>query len=175
MSVFNTRGDGGETSLVDGSRISKGSDRVEAYGTVDELSSHLGVAKHAVRVAGHRETLEEIQEELFRVAGELATPGAGYPEPIGPPDVARLDARLARAEAGVALRGFVIPGANPASAALDVARTVCRRAERRVVALVAADRSVAAVLHQYLNRLADLLFTMARVEEKADGGIRYKR
>lgn len=175
MSVFNTRGDRGETSLVGGARVSKASDRVEAYGTIDELNSHLGAARHLVRGEGHAATLVEIQEDLFRVAGELATPEGSYVHPVTEADVARLSGYLAACEAKVRLEGFVIPGNNPPAAALDVARTVCRRAERRVVGLREAIPDLPVVLHQYLNRLADLLFTMARVEELADGGIRYKR
>lgn len=175
MSVFNTRGDGGETSLVDGSRISKGSVRVDSYGTVDELNSHLGLAAHLVKVAEHGRILREVQEDLFRIAGQLAVPVGTYPRPVVAGDVGRLSAYLEEAERHVQLKGFVIPGATLPSAQLDVARTVCRRAERRVVALRAEAPETPAVLHQYLNRLADLLFTIARVEEARDGGIRYQK
>lgn len=172
MGIVTRTGDEGLTDLWSGERVRKDDLRVEAYGTVDELDSVLGEARHYLKRGDCVAMLDEIQHDLFRVAGQLATRTGTYIEPLGPEDEERLSAYVSRLEEEVPLNGFVIPGATLQSAKLDVARTVCRRAERRIVAL-AWDADVATDVRLYMNRLSDLLFMMARAEESSDGGVRY--
>lgn len=145
---------------------------MEAYGTVDELSSWLGKARQDCRLEEVRSLLETVQRDLVRLAGELASRGKPFDRPLRAADEKRLAAQVEALEARIPLRGFVIPGRTPGSAGLDIARTVARRAERRVVAL-ARDAEVAPPLLQYLNRLSDLLFMLARAEEDAEGKIEF--
>jgi len=175
VSISTKTGDGGETSLWTGQRVAKDDLRVEAYGTIDELNSQLGLARRAVGNDRTAEMLDEIQEDLFRVAGALACAGGvSYGQPILQADVDRLTGWVHELEAALPLSGFVIPGAVEASARLDVCRTVCRRAERRIVSLARAEEVDGAALG-FVNRLSDLLFMLARMEEAEHGGIRYKR
>ncbi len=169
MKIYTRRGDGGETDLFGGARVHKDAVRVEAYGAVDELNASVGVA--AAR-SGHedlRKISEEIQGMLFDLGAYLATPDArrreksGVPE-LTPADVERLEAHLdALDEELEPLRRFVLPGGTAAAAAFHVARTVCRAAERRCVTL-AREAPLDEPAQSYLNRLSDLLFVMARVE-----------
>lgn len=172
MAIVTETGDEGLTGLWSGERVRKDDLRVEAYGTVDELDSFIGEAKHYVKSAQTRRILDEVQKDLFRVAGHLATRTGSYVEPVVQADADRLKAYVERFEAELGLTGFVVPGETPQSAKLDVARTVCRRAERRVVSL-AWDADVPLPLRKYLNRLSDLLFVLARAEEAAEGKLRY--
>ena len=172
MSIVTKGGDGGQTGLVGGVRVSKASLRVEAYGAVDELSSQIGFARAICPDASSGELLKDIQRELFAVGGELATPA---PRPGTAPAVVagmveRLTAEVRRIEAidGV-LGDWVIPGEHAGSAALDVARAVCRRAERRVVQLAESGAEVSADLLAYLNRLSDLLWILGRQIETEAG------
>lgn len=174
MGIITKTGDDGLTGLWSGERVRKDDQRVEAYGTVDELDSVLGEAKHALGRQDCRQAVEDVQRDLYRVAGELATRTGSYVEPIVEADVERITALAERFEAELGLTGFVVPGATAQSAKLDVARAVCRRAERRVVSL-AWDAEVPAPLRRYLNRLSDLLFVLARAEEAAVGKITYVR
>ncbi|MBN2875285.1 MAG: cob(I)yrinic acid a,c-diamide adenosyltransferase [Spirochaetales bacterium] len=172
MSIVTKTGDDGLTGLWSGERVRKDDLRVEAYGTIDELDSILGEARHYLKRDDCKRMLDEIQHDLYRVAGQLATRTGQFSSPIVDDDEGRIAGYVERLEAEIPLAGFVVPGATPQSARLDVARTVCRRAERRIVAL-AWDADVPAALRRYVNRLSDLLFMMARAEEAADGGIRY--
>jgi len=174
MSIVTRTGDDGLTGLWSGERVRKDDPRVEAYGTVDELDSVLGEAKHYLKREDTRRLAEEIQRDLFRVAGELATRSGSFSRPMTEADEARLAAYVERFEAEIPLKGFVLPGSTPQSAKLDIARTVCRRAERRIVSL-AWDADVPEPLRRYVNRLSDLLFMMARAEEASDGGVRYAK
>lgn len=175
MSVVTKTGDDGTTGLWSGERVGKDELRVECYGTVDELNSFLGEARHALKTEKARARVDALQEDLFRVAGSLATKGeAAYAQPVCADDEERLSAWVYELEREVPLTGFVLPGSTPASAKLDVCRTVCRRAERRVVALSRAEK-VDAPVRRYLNRLADLLFMLARYEEQAEGAVRFKK
>jgi len=175
MSISTKTGDDGTTGLWSGERIGKDELRVEAYGTIDELNSFLGAARRRVTVPRAMEMLDQIQEDLFRVAGSLATRGdRSYVQPVCVGDVDRITDWVHELEAQVPLRGFVIPGSTDASAHLDICRTVCRRAERRIVALHRQER-VADPIRHYINRLADLFFMIARLEEAAVGAIRYKQ
>jgi cob(I)alamin adenosyltransferase len=174
VKVYTRRGDAGQTDLFGGRRVAKDDLRVEAYGAVDELNACLGVALAAsphgdVGELGHR-----IQGELFELGAYLATPDdhqrekAGVPT-LGDEDVVHLEERIDGFEAELQpLKRFVLPGGTPVAAAFHVARTVCRRAERIAVGL---DRegSLDPTALRYLNRLSDLLFVLARLENARDG------
>ncbi len=162
MSITTKTGDAGDTSLANGERISKAHLRVQAYGTVDELNSFLGLAKHFLPDY-EREIIEEIQRDLFRVAAELAK-GEKYVRLINDEDVERLTKYVHYYEESVKLDSFVIPGETIPSAYLDVCRTVARRSERLVVRL-SKEEAVRLDIVKYLNRLSDLLYIMARFVE----------
>jgi cob(I)alamin adenosyltransferase len=166
--IYTRTGDGGTTGLGDGSRVPKDSTRVEAYGTVDELNSVIGVL---LAVPGLPETvttcLTEMQHELFDLSAELCIPGHRV---ITAERVTRLENTLdGFNEALPPLKEFILPGGGPAAAACHLARTVARRAERRVWTLAKAER-VAPEVTQYLNRLSDLLFVLARVLARHERG-----
>lgn len=172
MSIVTKTGDDGTTGLWSGERVAKDSVRVEAYGTVDELSSLLGVARHLCFEDEVLYAIEDLQKTLFRVAGELASLGLPFDRPILDADEAAVAAKIEALEARIPLRGFVLPGMTQGSAALDVARTVARRAERRILTL-AREEEVSPSLRRYMNRLSDYLFMLARAEEAATGKIRF--
>jgi cob(I)alamin adenosyltransferase len=172
MSIMTRTGDDGTTGLLSDERLPKDDVRIEAYGTVDELSSFLGAARHVCVLPEIGSAIEEIQKTLFRVAGELASPGIPFDGSIDDADEAMVAAKTAAIEEKIPLRGFVIPGTTPGSAALDIARTVARRAERRIVAL-AREAEVSVPLRNYMNRLSDYLFMLARAEETAAGMLQY--
>jgi cob(I)alamin adenosyltransferase len=163
--IYTRGGDGGETSLGDGRRVSKADPRIEAFGTVDELNAILGLALARGASAELVPWLERIQNELFDLGADLSVPLAdGRRERlrVSEGQVASLEELCDRANAGLEpLRSFVLPGGTEAAAFLHVARTVCRRAERRVVAL-AEEEPVNPAAIAYLNRLSDLLFIFAR-------------
>ncbi|MFN2308397.1 MAG: cob(I)yrinic acid a,c-diamide adenosyltransferase [Gammaproteobacteria bacterium] len=166
--IYTRTGDAGDTGLGDGTRVAKDSPRVEAFGGVDELDSHIGLLIAQTAVPDTiRATLLEVQHELFDLGGELCIPGH---QAIGDSHVARLEQALDALNAGLPpLKEFILPGGNIAAATAQVARAVCRRAERRVVSL-ARDECVNPPVIAYLNRLSDLLFVIARVLARADGG-----
>ncbi len=168
--IYTRGGDGGETSLGDGSRVSKLDCRIGAFGTVDELNSAVGVVLAGDAPDAMRPTLERVQNELFDVGADLSVPW-------GVTDRLRVDeAMIERLEADCdafnadlpELRSFVLPGGTGASARLHVARTVCRRAEREVL-LGAQEIELNPLVLRYLNRLSDLLFILARVANAAAG------
>ncbi|MCL6522499.1 MAG: cob(I)yrinic acid a,c-diamide adenosyltransferase [Firmicutes bacterium] len=172
--LYTRTGDGGETGLVDGSRVPKSSPRVEAYGSVDELNAALGVVLSEETGGQLAATLRRVQGELFVVGARLATPpGAGarglrLPE-LPAEAVARLEAEIDRLEEGLEpLRHFILPGGGRSGALLHLARTVCRRAERAVVRL-AESEPVEPEIVRYLNRLSDYLFAAARAANRRDG------
>jgi cob(I)alamin adenosyltransferase len=164
--IYTKTGDTGETSLFDQTRVSKADSRVDAYGEVDELNACLGAVRAAGVDAGIGTALEAIQKQLFALGARLADPssriaGRVTKAAITEADVAALERSIDELEAGLPpLRKFILPGGSAAGAHLHVARTVCRRAERRVVALGA--EAVEPIVVIYLNRLSDLLFVMAR-------------
>jgi cob(I)alamin adenosyltransferase len=165
--IYTRTGDDGTTALASGERTSKSSLRIEAYGTVDELSSAIGCALAggvAVRLV---EPLQGIQNQLFHLGAELATPQAPAAGPhIEDRHVEALERLLDELLEDLApLTNFILPGGTATAAQLHLARTVCRRAERRLVALAAAE-SVRSEPIRYLNRLSDLLFVMARCENR---------
>lgn len=169
--IYTRTGDGGETSLLGPTRVSKAHPRVEACGSVDELNAHLGQARAACLALGEpgaqlAATLESVQRRLFALGSALAAdparPGPSPTPGIGDADVEWVEERIDEMEQALApLRQFILPGGAPAAAALHVARTVARRAERVVVHL-AANEPVPAHATAFLNRLSDLLFVMAR-------------
>jgi cob(I)alamin adenosyltransferase len=170
MKIYTKTGDAGETGLFGGQRVTKDALRVQAYGTVDECNATLGVARTATSDAELDELLGAIQNQLFTVGADLATPGGSPNIPrIGDGEVAFLEAAIDRLEAGLApLKQFILPGGSPAAAQLHVARTVCRRAERRIVSL-GDEMEIPPLVIRYLNRLSDLLFTLARVANRMAG------
>jgi len=172
MKTFNKRGDKGETSLLYGGRISKGSLRVEAYGKLDEVVSMLGLARNLVKKEKTQLLILKAQKELFLVSAELATAPDQYQKlasgsgPITEAMVDTIERTINELESEIEVpKSFVIPGANPGSAALDLARSMTRTAERRAVSLKATGEIENGFILSYLNRLADLLFTLARYEE----------
>lgn len=170
MKIYTKTGDSGQTGLFGGPRVRKDDPRVEAYGDVDELNAALGAARALVEDPEIEAELARVQEELFCVGAELATPADARARSAIPPVDAAWAERLERAmdawEGELApLDRFVIPGGTRTAAALHVARATCRRAERRVVALAAAAPVDPAVL-AYLNRLSDLLFVAARLANR---------
>lgn len=174
MRIYTRRGDTGETDLFGGGRVAKSDPRVEAYGEVDELNAALGAALATSAYADVRDVGQALQEELFALGAYLAAPDARRREKAGIEGLddgatARLEAAIDAFERELPpLERFVLPGGSPAAAAFHLARTVCRRAERRVVALHAAEPLEPAAL-RYLNRLSDLLFVIARVENRRAG------
>ena len=165
-------GDDGTTGLLGGGRVAKDDLRIEAYGTVDEASSALGLAKALTAEPRVREVVEQLQRGLYRLGAELATNPveAGKFGATSAADVAELDQLLVELEAEVTMpKGFVLPGSTPASGALDLARTVVRRAERRVLALGRQGSPANPEVGRYLNRLSLLLFVLGRFEEDRAG------
>ncbi len=176
MKTFNKKGDKGETSLLYGVRTAKSDDRCEAYGTIDEVVSMLGLAKNFCQPE-IKDIVSSLQRELFVIGAEMATPEEHYSQMVAkgkvitPEMVQRLEDLIDDFEAKIDIpHEFIIPGACVSSAALDVARTVIRRAERRAVALKQAGRLANEEVPRYLNRLADLIFTLARYQEKVGNG-----
>ncbi len=162
-------GDAGTTGLWSGERVGKDDLRVEAYGTIDELSAQLAVAKHQLP-AERGELLEKIQNDLFKVAGMLATRGGVYVHPLTSDEVGFLEQLIHGLEERVTLHGFCIPGMTPIAAQLDLCRTVARRAERRIIALDRVE-SVSEPLRCYVNRVSDFLYLLARFEEQCVGKV----
>jgi cob(I)alamin adenosyltransferase len=172
MSIATKAGDAGKTGLIGGERVSKADLRVEAYGTIDELSATMGFARSICEDAEVGALTKEIQRELFAVSGGVANPLGAQKEPpyVTEAMVDRLTAEVTRIEEleGI-LSDWSLPGEHAAAAAYDVARTVCRRAERAVVRLTEAGEEVAPHAVAYLNRLSDLLWLMGRLLELRAG------
>lgn len=175
MKIYTRTGDTGGTALFGGGRVGKDHPRVEAYGDVDELNASLGLARSIELMPRIDEVLVPVQRDLFAIGALLATPDHGkMREQL---EKARIDdGRIEELERAIdtceqeleTLRSFIIPGGTPKAAALHVARTVCRRAERRVVSL-ASDVELPPLVVIYLNRLSDLLFMLARVANRRAG------
>ena len=177
MSIVTKTGDQGQTALMYNRRVSKCHPRVEVYGTVDELNAALGMARAMVKQSSLQEHLLTIQKELVVVMGELATAVEDLPRflkdgfsPVEPAMTAKLDELVKKIEGSVGgFKGWAMPGSNAGSAALDVARTVCRRAERGICRLHEFGQLNNPEIIVYLNRLSDLLWLMARMEEAGGG------
>jgi cob(I)alamin adenosyltransferase len=165
--IYTRTGDDGTTGLGDGSRVPKDSLRVEAYGTVDELNSTIGMVLACDGVDDAvRETLVQVQHELFDLGGELCIPGMAMIEDA---DITRLEVSLdAFNEPLPPLKDFILPGGGMAASCCHLARTVCRRAEREVIALSRVE-DIRPQAQRYLNRLSDLLFVLGRVLARAGG------
>src|ERR687883_665687 len=173
--IYTRTGDRGDTGLFGGGRVSKDHPRVEAYGDVDELNAALGLARAVETMPRVDEVLVPLQRDLFAIGALLATPDREKMKRHL--DKASIDERrVAELEHAIddgdrelePLKSFIVPGGTPKAAALHVARTVCRRAERRVVALH-AEIELPPLVVQYLNRLSDLLFVLARVANRHAG------
>ena len=175
MKIYTKTGDAGETGLFGGGRVAKDHPRVAAYGDVDELNSAIGLVRATPPADAFDDLLDSVQRDLFAIGGHLATPD--------PEKVAKALAKAALADARVLqfeqfmdaadqelppLRAFVLPAGTPKAAALHLARTVCRRAERSVVRLT-RESDVPPLFVVYLNRLSDLLFTLARLANHQAG------
>jgi len=164
--IYTRTGDDGTTGLGDGTRVAKDGARVNAYGTLDEANSAIGLLLASALPEDVRDLLVSIQHQLFDLGGELCIPGHAA---ITDADIARLEARLDHYnEALPPLKDFILPGGGEAAARCHVARTVVRRAERETVTL-SRHESVRPQAIGYLNRLSDLLFVLARVLARADG------
>ena len=165
--IYTRTGDDGTTGLGDGSRVAKDSLRVDAYGTVDELNSHLGLVLAYEIPVSLREALSEIQHLLFDLGGELCIPGSVL---IKPEHVEWLEQELDKLNDELPmLKEFILPGGNAPAAACHICRTVCRRAERLMVGLSRGEAVEPASL-AFVNRLSDFLFVAARVLARTDGG-----
>lgn len=173
MSVVTKTGDKGDTGLLSGERISKTDPRVEAYGSLDELVSQLGVVRSFLPTASIATPLKKIQSDLFRLGAELASTKLDprwKVVPINASDVEQLEKWVHKYEPELKLPPqFVLPGGSPASAFLDVARTVARRLERRIVFLCESEKFGNKEAIRYINRLSDFLFVLARYEQKQAG------
>ena len=174
MKIYTKSGDKGLTSLIGGTRVPKSSLRIDCYGTVDELNSYLGLLRDQEVNAPRREVLKEIQDRLFTIGSHLATDPAKDPRQRLPDlhveDVDLLETEMDRLnEALPELREFVLPGGHQSVSFAHVARCVCRRAERTIVALGQAE-ALRPACRQYVNRLSDLLFVLARVLNRHAGG-----
>jgi cob(I)alamin adenosyltransferase len=167
LSKITTRtGDAGETGLGDGARVAKDSVRIAALGDIDELNSAIGVILAEEVPAEVRDALEQVQQELFDLGGELSIPGHSL---VTEQHVERLEKQLEAWNTPLApLKEFILPGGSRAAAAAHLARTVCRRAERTVVALGRRE-PVGSHARRYLNRLSDLLFVAGRTLNRAAG------
>ena len=174
MKIYTKRGDRGETDLIGSGRVPKDHLRVEAYGAVDELNAFIGQAAALTPHDDLRGLLQTIQRALFSLGAYLATPEARHQEAMGmgPPaeaEIALLEQRIDALEGELEpLRRFVLPGGTAEASAFHLGRTVCRRAERRAVAL-ATGEEIDALALRYLNRLSDLLFVLARVANRRAG------
>ncbi len=176
MRIYTKTGDAGETGLFGGGRVGKDHPRVEAYGDVDELNAVIGMARSIEMMPRIDEVLAPVQRDLFSLGALLATPDLDKMHQHL--EKARIDnGRIEELERAIdageeelePLRAFILPGGTPKSAALHVARTVCRRAERRVIALGAHGIEIPLLVVKYLNRLSDLLFVLARVANRRAG------
>ncbi len=171
MKIYTKTGDTGQTGLFGGGRVSKDSLRVHAYGSVDELNAVLGVARAIGMNATLDTLLARIQNELFVLGADLATPGAAnYIPRVDSDYVTRLEQEIDQFEAELEpLKQFILPGGTPEAAQLHLARTVCRRAERQVVSLQATEEALNSITLLYLNRLSDWLFVLARLANARSG------
>ena len=169
MKIYTRTGDGGETSFLDGGRVPKNVLRVEAYGEVDELNASIGVARTESTHEKIQAVLDEIQRDLFSVGAILADPKGELKSEkafLDPTKVERLEAHIDQFEGKLPpLKQFILPGGSKGGALLHYARTVCRRAERKIVEL-SSHEPVPAIAISYMNRLSDLLFVLARLENQ---------
>ena len=176
LKIYTRTGDAGETGLFGGGRVPKDHARVDTYGDVDELNAFLGLARSVEAMPRVDDILLPIQHDLFAIGALLATPDREKMSEhlskarIGEERITGLERAIDDGEAELEpLKAFIVPGGTQKAAALHVARTVCRRAERRIVALN-RDEDIPAIVVTYMNRLSDLLFVLARVADRRGGG-----
>jgi cob(I)alamin adenosyltransferase len=175
VKIYTRTGDSGDTALFDGTRVSKADPRVAAYGEVDELNAWLGLAVADAPDDDVKAKVQQIQRDLFALGARLADPshriaGRVTKAAVSDKDVARLEAWIDQFDEELPpLRRFILPGGSSSGAAFHVARTVCRRAERALVSL--GESAFETELLHYLNRLSDLLFTIARVVNRRTGAL----
>lgn len=175
LKIYTKTGDDGTTGLFGGERVSKDSLRIECYGTVDELNSAIGLARAHGLLANHDNLADTIQQQLFVLGADLATPHShddkkfSIPR-VTPADVECLESAIDRLEGTLPpLKNFILPGGTPSGATLHLARTICRRAERSAVTLWHQEPAIGHLPITYLNRLSDLLFVLARTVNHAAG------
>ena len=170
MKIYTKTGDAGETGLWGGQRVAKDALRVHAYGTVDECNAAIGLARMGTISGALDELLNEVQNQLFVVGADLATPGEAVSIPrVSEAEVSFLETSIDQLEDQIEpLKQFILPGGTPTAAHLHLARTVCRRAERWVVSLMRED-TINPHVGTYLNRLSDFLFVAARVANAQAG------
>ena len=167
MKIYTKTGDKGVTSLIGGTKVSKAHLRIEAYGTVDELNSHIGLCRDLLTDANARNILQEIQDRLFTVGSSLACDPEKEPK-MKIPDLKEEDVTLLEKEIDAMneivppMKSFVLPGGHVTVSQLHIARCVCRRAERCCVRLEMENEEVPAIVIKYINRLSDYLFVLAR-------------
>lgn len=165
MRIYTRTGDDGQTGLYGGGRVNKDDARIEAYGTVDELNAALGLVRASEVPEEVDQVLHTVQNELFSLGAELATPqpdehGTRF---VDPKEIKRLEASIDRFDGSLPpLTQFILPSGSQAASALHLARCICRRAERRVVTFSGQNTEVSPLVVEYLNRLGDLLFVLAR-------------
>lgn len=176
MKVYTKTGDKGKTSLYDGTRVAKDYIRVESYGTIDELNSSLGLAKNYIEQAEIKELVEKLQRSLFDVAGELATSDyTQFKSRVTEEDIKGLEHQIDHYTHIMDQENcFILPGSNLSSGHLHVARTICRRAERRMLTLKSKEDISETVL-KYVNRLSDLIYSIARFLESELTYIEFKK
>ena len=166
MDIYTKTGDKGTTKLFTDQEVDKDHIRVEAYGTIDELGSVIGWAKHGVE-ADIRRFLDKVQNQLFVVGGHLASEGFDYPFQIVEQDIVELERMIDRIklrDSFPSLEQFILPGSTELAGRFHIARTVCRRAERRMITL-AKEYAVEPIMIKYVNRLSDVLYTVGRLYE----------
>lgn len=171
MKIYTKKGDSGETSLFGGTRVPKSNERIEAYGTVDELNSYVGLAASYPLSDTGTKYLRKVQELLFTLGADLATPPSSQTriDRISEDDVLFLEDAIDELEEYLeSLKNFILPGGSQPGATLHVARTICRRAERATVACSKSD-DISENCIKFLNRLSDFLFVIARYENKNAG------
>lgn len=172
VKIYTKKGDDGSTGLIDGSRVQKNDPRVDAYGDIDELNALLGTARAFVEEKEINKTLEKIQSNLFAMGAQLADPHYDATKSkektkIQESAIRAFEEMMDRYENDLPpLKGFILPCGTPSASFLHLARTVCRRAERKMVGL---GKGCPPILLTYINRLSDLLFTLARVENLRGG------
>ncbi len=169
MKIYTRTGDHGQTSLFGGARVAKNDARIEAYGTIDELNSTIGVARSSLIPGETDAILHQVQVDLFEVGAHLASPGTSRFTGVDPERIAELEVAIDVMERELdPLRNFILPAGSAPAAFLHVARTVCRRAERLVVALHDDSEATLSTI-AYLNRLSDYLFVAARFANRRAG------
>jgi len=169
VKIYTRTGDKGETSLFGGARVPKDDPRIEAYGTIDELNSHLGLVRSAWPQSPIDAELDRVQSDLFDAGAFLAAPGDSRFHGVAADRIGALEQAIDAMETELQpLKNFIVPGGSEAASRLHVARTVCRRAERRLIALGEASKEMETTI-AFLNRLSDFLFVAARLANRRHG------